>query len=273
MAKDAELPNIPEHSPITRRKQFQVKNSLKQEKDDKKEKAKAKAKAKASAGPKARGRPKKDTQEVEETVSEKKRLAKQARKKKVKAMRRANKRKEKAKRVAAAKAKANQKQSDKPTLEQKDAGKVKGSKRKAQESKNDTRKTKDDNKKDDNKKEKGNSKKVGGAKTKDLSQPQPAQVDEDVKTQLLSILGECEGGGECGECHSDWVKNLQWCPNQTYRFSNYWSRNSVGLVCKKELLPEEFQKSSKSADQEIKYFGGGDCIFVNMAMMTDLVTS
>lgn len=248
------------HPVITRRGQFAVKNSLQQDKEEKKQ---ARAKAKATAKPKPRGRPKKCGDHAEASPVSTKRQRKAANVKK----RRANKRKIKAARVANAKQLRQQEESG-------SAKNAKGKKRQQSKEYQASSGTKTEQKKQ---KAAATKEKKTKAAPKARAKKSIVEPDDNVKDKVMSILIECQSKGCTCENHRDDVLALSTCKEPKFYFSTYWNRGpggAVGLKTLVENLPPALRKpDAKKPDQQFAYFGGGACVYVNFFLMTELVKS
>lgn len=259
-----EFPEVPEHPAITRRGQFAVKNSLQQDKEEKKQ---AKAKAKASAKPKPRGRPKKCEEQAEASPVS----TKQKRKAANVTERRANKRKAKAARVARA-MQLNQQQENGTVKDSKGKKRQQQSKEYQASSRTKTKQKKQEAVATKDNKTKAKNTKADKAAKKASAKKSSAKPDDNVKEKVMSILIECQSKGCTCENHRDDVLNLSACKEPKFTFSTYWTRGDVGLKTLVESLPPALRKpNAKKSDQQFAYFGGGPCVYVNLFLMTELV--
>ena len=279
------LPEVPVHQPITRRRQFQAKKSIKEEKQQAKGKGKGQVKSR-----KGKGKGKTHTKassgsggKLTTTLRNSKRRAA----KKAKARRAAK---------AAKAAKANkihcvpepvdckppkktkqaptdpaktEPSAPQPAAEVTHKGcKGKGKVAKTNKGKNNEgNATKQDSKGKANKgktsKEKASAKKRSSKAANDTTKKHAPVVDEACRVKAKKLLSECyvEDHGCCSEHMGEETPS-----HENFRFSVYWNRRSVGVEILKTALPEPLRKPTKGSYQHLEYFSGGPCTQTNVMM-------
>lgn len=273
------LPEVPDYTAIVRRSQFQTKKDIKEEKDEKKAKKggrKSKGKGKGKGRGKGKGKGKKcDTKTV-----------------KLRNSKRRQARKAKARRSAKA-ARAHEDHEDDndehvqqdeqaalapiPAQSETNSKQKKSGQRKQRKSKGSQGKTSaSDGGKDTSLKrrreptESAEPAKVSKAKAKakaksksKTSTKSPALVDSVVPT-LKTLLKECFVPGHKCECDHHCYEVPDNC-DENVQLSIYWTRPAVGVKIKESSLPQQVRKN-KAVWQQIAYFGGGTCPYVNIAL-------
>lgn len=281
------MPEVPAHEALTRRDQFQVKNQLKQDKDNKKKTKEEANKTKTKKGSskknkvketkhnkkgkganKARGR---SSQKNQSQGSSKTRSTTVSRGKRA-TLTGVSSRSVKTQRVAKAWKQGNDKES---THAQPEAT-VESRKRLRQKT-------------PDHEFSAGTAVKAvhtqdakapvkAKAKAKSSPKKQPKAKEEyvpydDVQARVEEILLQCQYKGKCCEDHSPDVLALaQNDQNSVFQKSIYWTRPAVGLKVPPDQLSPEKRGNGKKPKQ-ICYFGGGPCAYVNMALMNEYVPS
>ncbi len=94
-----------------------------------------------------------------------------------------------------------------------------------------------------------------------------------MKARVEEILLQCQTKGKCCEAHSPDVLDLaKNDANSDFQKSIYWSRQAVGLKVPRDQLPVA-ERGTGNKPKQICYFGGGPCAYVNMALMDHYVPS
>lgn len=242
-ADAAERPEIPEHPPITRRNQFQVKKNIKEERDAKKGKGKGKGSQK---NVKKTGKKGKKNQKGKH-ISKKRQTLKKVKKDKLKAEVKSEKEK-----------KSATKKKTKKTTPAEPAERVNvDTVAKPQELKNTTKKRKD--------LEPDTAAPL--KKTKGASGPKAtsSKVDLEVQKELMEILGTCPGEGCDHEHHHFRIPKYD-----DLQISIYWTRNAVGVKCRSSKLEnsksnaKNDSKPKKDPFKQVGYFAHGSCTCCNL---------
>ena len=271
-------PEVPEHSAITRRQQFKVKSTLKEQKGkgkgQKQNKKKGKGKGKTGKGKKSRSdkKCKKQSMVSSKTMSSKRAtLLKCQEKKRKEEEAQVPKKKKKAALAEAPKSEAPS-SSDGPV---KTLGKNGGRKSKAKAAAT----AKDKAERRTAPKAKASSTKKGQQTTKVSSQPQDIEtlsgmflegkylmsnleVDTDnvcpvIQDMFKGILGRCEGSSCDGNPHS-----YESPSSNLVAFDMYWNRSAVGVKVRCDLIGTDGdveKKPSKSSFKSIGYFSKPTC--------------
>lgn len=279
----SELPEVPAHEVITRRRQFQAKKTIKEEKQQAKgqskgqvKKGKGKGKGKGKKGTKASGSGGKLTTTLR---SSKRRAAKKAKARRAaKAAKQHKKRLElelteckPPKKTKQARTDAEQTEPSAPQA----AAQVTHKGRKGKGSKNNcknseghegdatTQVSKRKTDKGKTSKEKASSAKKRRNKNDNDKTKHVPVVDEACRVKAKKLLSDCyvEDHGCCSEHMGEETPSYE-----NFRFSIYWNRRSVGVEILKTALPESFRKKTKGTYQHLEYFSGGPCTQTNVMM-------